>query len=151
MKKIIIYGVLLLVVLFLPLRGVDVGKLLPVEVIHIYKEEDMILIRTDVDASGRGATLGEAIHNLKGTTPGIIFMDTADYLLIDETAEEEIEGLKEYLKSSIRVCRTEREVDLTEAAAFLSVHKPGAKLRHLSEDKLTMECLQVEDGKMILK
>ena len=76
MKKIIVYLLLLAAVLLLPVQGTDVGKLLPVEVLQIYKEEDSVVLTTDVGASGVGATVDAAIENLKATAAGIIFLDT---------------------------------------------------------------------------
>ncbi|MBR4291462.1 MAG: hypothetical protein IKT52_12620 [Oscillospiraceae bacterium] len=150
MKKIVLYVLLLGATLLFPVQGEDVGKLLPVEVVQIYKEEDRVVIATDVGASGTGATVKEAIENLKATSAGIIFLDTADYLLFDESAKEEIGQLETYLKRSVRVSASDGEIDLHEAAAFLAVHQPAARLKSYKEHNKT-EILTKEAGRMILK
>lgn len=150
MKKIIIYSLLLGATFLSPLQGEDVGKLLPVELIQIYKEADSVVIATDDGAGGTGATVRDAIGNLKATTAGVIFLDTADYLLVDETAAEEVTVLTEYLKPSVRVCASVGEIDLKEAAAFLKVHRPQIKLSAYDGGQNT-EVLTVENGRLILK
>lgn len=150
MKRIAIYILLLAAAVLMPVEGTDVGKLVPVEVIQIYKEADAVVIATDLGESGSGAAAEEAIENLKATTSGIVFLDTAEYLLIDESASEEVIQLKAYLKPSVRVCYAAGETDLNEAAAYLNVHKPRIKLKTY-ETGTAAELLMVENGRMILK
>ena len=150
MKKIIIYVLLLSAVLLLPLQGTDVGKLLPVEVLQIYKENDTLVLKTDVGASGTGATVDAVIRSLKETAAGTIYLDTAEYLLVEEGAKEAVPELKDHLKYSIYVCGTDGKADLKEAAEFLPVHRPSTRLKdYISWQEL--EFLAVEDGRMILK
>lgn len=150
MKKILIYMLLLGAAVLMPIQGEDVGKLLPVEVVGIYKTEDTVVLVTDVEATGEGDTVEAAIKNMKATTSGIIFLDTADYLLIDETAKEEAVALSEYLKPAVRVAVTEGSIDLKEAASFLSVHKPETKMKAYQHTGKT-DILAEENGKLILK
>lgn len=150
MKRIVIYALLMVTALVLPIQGVDVGKLLPVELVQIYKEEDTVVITTDVGAAGTGLTVKSAVENLKATTSGIIFLDTADYLLIDETAQEEALELAKYLKPFVRVCDAAIDVDLRDAAMFLGVHKPKARLKD-QQGQYKTEILTIENGRMILK
>ena len=150
MKKIILYVLLLGVVLMKPHRGEDVGKLLPVEVIKMYKIGETLVIDTDPGATGKGATVDEAVANLKNTAAGVIFLDTADYLLIDETSKDAVPALELYLKPAVRVCEVEGEVDLKKTSEFLSVHRPSAKLKD-KQGGMASEILMMEDGRLILK
>lgn len=150
MKKIILYAALLGAALVLPVQGTDVGKLIPVELLRIYKEGNAVVIATDLGETGTGATVEKAIENLKSTAAGIIFLDTADYLLVDGSARAEGTALKKYLKSSVRVCISTAELDMEKAAAYLSTHKPETKLRDYEHDG-TYAVLTMENGRMILK
>lgn len=150
MKKILIYVLLLSVVLLLPMQGTDVGKLHPVELVYVYKEAETVKIITDTGDMGEGATAKKAIDDLKATTAGIVFLDTADYLLINENSKEVIEKIKPKLKPSVRVCVLHIDADLTEAAEFLSVHKPQLRLKDTGENS-DMEILTIENGRFVLK
>ena len=150
MKKILLYILLLAAAVAIPQQGTDVGKLLPVEVVRLDKAGEQVRISTDVGAGGVGATVKDAIENMKATTAGEIFLDTADFLLVTESGQEELAAIKEQLKPTVRVCAANGEIDLKDAASYLAVHKPSLQLRQCAaEDKLPT--LEEENGKIILK
>ena len=149
MRKIIWYILLLGTALLFPVEGVDVGKLIPVELIQLNREGDRLLISTDAGVAGAGATIETAIQNMNATAEGIVFLDTADYMLVTESAERDVEAMKTYLKSSVRVCGQNVEVDLKEAARYLRVHKPRQRLGDW-EDTTEAELLTENDGKLML-
>ena len=150
MKKLLLYILLLGAAVILPVEGTDVGKLLPVELVQLDKIGETVVISTDVGATGTGETVEAAIHDMKSTTAGIVFLDTADYLLVTESAMEEVESIKEHLKPSVRVCIQHVEMNLKDAAAYLSVHKPGHSLRSY-QGAQSLQILSEEDGRVILK
>ena len=141
MKRILIYIAALAVLGLAPIKGTDIGSLHPVEVILICRDGDNVLLYTDTGDWGKGTDGISALKNLKETTPGTIYLDTAEYLLIAEGSEEIAEQLRPVLKKSVRICMAEKEVDLKEAALFLPVHgnlpklkgwNPGAELSKLT-------------------
>lgn len=150
MKRIAGYVLVLLVAVAAPMRGSDVGKLRPVGVIQIYKEGESLVIATDSGDSGIGATLQDAFENLEDTTPGVIFLDTADHLLISWEAVPEIKELQRYLKPSICVCIARQQIDLNLAAEYLQVHHPGIKLKDDRSLKTAPELIQ-ENGRLRIK
>lgn len=150
MKKSIIYVLLLGALFLFPLQGEDVGKLLPVELVYLHREGDVVVITTDTEAAGAGKTVNAALDNLKATTAGIVFLDTADYLLVDENAVSDVDALKNHLKSSVRVCKSVPDVDLKEAAVYLAVHKPQMKLKEYSAN-VGIQQLIIENDRMELK
>ena len=150
MKKILLYILLLGAALILPVEGTDVGKLLPVELVQLDKMGDTVVISTDAGATGTGETVKAAIRDMEKTAAGIVFLDTADYLLVTESAMEEVESIKEHLKPSVRVCIQHVEMNLKDAAAYLSVHKPEHQLRSC-QDPQSLQILTEESGKVILK
>lgn len=150
MKKIVLYILLLGAALLLPVEGEDVGKLLPVEVVQLDKTGDTLVISTDADAKGTGTTMAAAVQNMHATADGIVFLDTADFLLVTDAAKQHVEDMTEYLKPSVRVCMLRSEVDLKEAAGYLRVHKPQQHLRDW-ETAVGAEYIDEEDGRMILE
>ena len=149
MKR-ILYAAVLAVALLVPERGTDVGKLRPVGLIQIYKEGAQICITTDTGDSGWGSSVESAIQNLKDTTPGIIYLDTADYLLVSKTALEEWKILGQYLNASTKVCLAEPDVNPAEAAEYLKVHEISTKVGVVGDFR-DIEVLENVNGRMLLK
>ena len=150
MKRIAVYAALLASTLLFPMRGMDIGKLRPVGLIQLYKEAGKVFVVTDTGDSGRGKTVDEAFGNLEDTTSGVIFLDTADYLLISETAKDAAMELGQYVKPTIEICIAEKDIDPVKAAEYLAVHHPEVKLRDENAFR-TAQKLTQENGRMILK
>lgn len=141
MKRIVIYIAVLALLTLAPVKSAEIGKLRPVEVVVVHRQEDMLVLSTDTGDVGSGTDALAALENLKATTPGTIYLDTAEYLLLTEGAEDAVQQLRNVLKKSVRVCMADSVVDLKEAAKFLPVHgnlprlkywKAGDKLPRLS-------------------
>ena len=128
MKRIPIYIILIGMVFFAPVDRVDVGTLQPVEILAISKEEGMNVVRTDTDDMGIGKTVEQALDDLKQTAPGVIYLDTAEFLLIEKGCEQEAESLKQWLRKTVRVCSTQGNIDLKDAVKYLRAHGGFPKL-----------------------
>ena len=129
MKRILLYIVILAAVLLVPVQPSNIGQLLPVQIVSVAKQREMVILRTDLNNTGEGTTVKEALRDLKDKAAGMIYLDTAQYLLVEEELFSEIEELKEVLKPSIRICTMEGVVNLTEAVAYLDVHGQLPKLK----------------------
>ena len=121
MKRVIIYSCILILLLFSPVTKLDVADLEPVEVVYLYKESGNTVLQTDTDAKGKGEDVLAALDDLRQTTSGVVYLDTARYLLIAPDALEQAEALRRELKGKIRVCMA-ADVPLDEAAAYLHTH-----------------------------
>ena len=135
MKRIIIYIGILALLLAAPVESADIGKLIPVQVVSIRKENDWVILETDTEDVGMGASAEQALKNLKDTASGVVYLDTAEYLLIGKDTQEEAEALRDSLKRTVRVCEIAKPVDLAEAARFLSVHGKLPKLKTWEKGK----------------
>ena len=82
MKRIPIYIILIALVFIAPVRRVDVGTLEPVEIIAVSKERGMTVVRTDTDDVGIGKSIEQALEDLKQTATGVVYLDTAEFLLL---------------------------------------------------------------------
>ena len=122
MKRIILYLIILTLTLLVPVDQLDVAKLRPIEVIYVYKEENQVVLRTDTRDLGVGANAAQALADMRSTSPAVIYLDTAEFLLIGENAGAAAEELRGELKESVRLCAARGEIDLSLAAAYLAVH-----------------------------
>ena len=122
MKRLIFYILITALVLWLPVQGSDVGKLRPVQAVWVYKENDWLVIQTDTGDIGIGETVGQALKNMEDTTSGVIYLDTADYLLLSKDTEDAAVELQKVLKPKTQMCYAESEIDIKEVGRFLSAH-----------------------------
>lgn len=129
MKKLMMGLAVAAVLLFPSREGTELGKLLPVELISVSREESRILVRTDTGSRGEGASFQEAVEELGLHAPGTVCLDTADYVILDPKVPWQ--ELTPILRPSTEVCYGENVEDLAEAAAYLRIHSPDASLRDL--------------------
>lgn len=123
MKRILLYAGILAVLFAAPVERLDVGKLRPVQVVWVYKEDDWVVIQTDTGDVGIGETAQQALKNMEDTTSGVIYLDTAQYLLLSKDGDDAVEELRNALKPKTRICHAEGEIDIAEAGKFLSSHE----------------------------
>lgn len=149
MKRILIYIAVIVALYFAPVKGADIGNLHPVEVVLVYKEADQVVIATDTEDVGKGTDGLSALENLKATTPGTVYLDTAEYLLIGEDAQDVAEQLRGCLKKSVKVCMADKSVKLTDCTKYLSVHGRLPRLKDW-ETGDNLPYLQVFDERFLL-
>lgn len=149
MRKLLVYIAIIAAALVIPMNRTDVGRLIPVEAVFIYETEGGIVLETDTGDAGIGETVGEAVQNLKDLAPGIIFLDTADYLLATPGLNDKLEEIGAYLKESVRVCLAENGIDVSEAAVYLAAHQPKMSLKVAKTTEIKQK-LQDIGGKIIL-
>lgn len=147
--KVLLYIVILAAVLLVPTRGTDVGKLIPVEVIAVSENRGLITVRTDTGDTGEGNTLAEAFSDLKDTASGVIYLDTAEYLLLEPGTENAIPELQAQLKGNLRICTAPEDISLEGAAKYLSVHPSEERLNKVETEKIPF--LSEENGRYQLK
>lgn len=146
-NRIVLLGVAL-VLLLLGRNGTDIGQLQPVEVVQLYEKNGLLFLETDTGDVGWGLTVDEAVKKLKETTPGQIYLDTADYLLIEDGLGEYLPALRSYLKKGTGMAYGPEEVNLEDAVAYLRVHRPTENVGNSCNP---VERLVFEGGKIILK
>ncbi len=150
MKKLVIYLLLLAATVALRPESADIGKLRPVQLVSVYREDEWIVVETDTEDLGRGIDVDDAIRNLKETTAGVIYLDTADYLLVREDIQTLIPQIANHLKGKVRVCITEGGIPLTDASEYLAAHPPRSQIQDWKSGK-PLETLQQERERIILE
>lgn len=129
MKRIYLYAALLATLTLAPKSTADVGELLPVELISIYRVGSEIHVETDLGLRGLGESLEDAMKDLRSMAPGKVFLDTADYLILAPETLDLAPELLKTLRPATQVCLG-LHTD-AGAAQFLSAHAPGVTLAEL--------------------
>ena len=114
----------------LPHPARDIAKLEPVQLVYIYKEMDHLCIETDTDHRGAGRDILEAAADLRSKADGEIFLETAEFLLLEEDVTVTADFFT-LLRPGAGVVYTGERPDLTAAAEYLSIHPPEHTLREL--------------------
>ncbi len=144
--KTVIYALILALMLLAPVKGLNVANLEPVEVVYLRMDDDRVCIQTDTKAVGFGETALKALENMEERTPGVIYLDTAEYLLVDPNALAYVEELRHKFKGKVKLCAAV-DVDLSCAAEYLETH---GNLPQMKSWK-TGDSLPLWNGEKILK
>ena len=114
----------------LPHPARDIADLKPVRAVYIHMEGRTLHIETDTGDSGAGADLTEACADLRSKADGEIFLDTAEFLILDPKVPI-TEAFYSLLRPDCRVTFTDAAPDLEKAAAYLAQHPPKLTLARL--------------------
>ena len=131
--------------------GEDVGMLQPVQVVAVKIVGEEVQLLTDTGSCGIGLTVREAVTNMKETSPTSVFLDTAEYLLVEPGAERWLSPLRDYFRPSCHVCFTADAVDLEQAGKFLQLHEPKFTLTDYEAGQRTIPYLISEKGRLKLE
>lgn len=146
LKRWIIYLVVVLL-LSTSFRGTDIAKLAPVEVVWLSESEGEVYLETDTGVSGKGDSVQGAYNNMKASAPGMIFLETADYLILQNGDEHLIAKTYDLLRPTCKVCSAQRIPDMESVASFLSAHKPDLVLRQYRVQQEALPALEEKDGR----
>ena len=149
MRKWIVYILIIGVVWVVPTERMDVGKLRPVQVVSLYRENGQIVIETDTRDRGAGLTPTQALADLEDTTPGVIYLDTAQYLLVAEDALDLPEAFRGELKQSVQMCLQQGKIDISETAQYLSAHGQMPRLKNWKRG-VALPTLRVKNKRLFL-
>ena len=134
---------LALVVLMLAPRGTALDDLEPVRVVRIWTSAGETVIETDTGAGGAGKGLTEAVQNMQDSASGVVFLDTAEFLLLPEPIPD-AGALTAFFRPACRACIAEGEMDLASAGEYLQIHMPGTQLRDVDAKKKPLQILKFE-------
>ena len=135
MRK-LLYAALLVPLFFVPLNRVNIADLLPVEAVAVYMDGEQVVLETDTQHKGAGETAEEALAALKENTPAVVYLDTAAYLLVSADALDQVESLRPYLRSSVKVCVCQGAGRVQAAVQYLEVHGDLPTLKTWKKEKV---------------
>ena len=125
MKKLFCLTIILVILTgtnSLPFRGTDVGKLHPIEVLYVEWVEGQCEISTDTGITGRGRTVEEAAADLHRVTPGYVFLETANYLLLSSQTETAPEDFWPFVRPACLLYLCDEKPKLESVADYLKSH-----------------------------
>lgn len=134
----------------LPFSGTDVAELQPVEVIRVWSGHGLVGVETDTGDSGQGMDVASAIEDLKASTAGQVFLETAEHLIVTEEALPLLPELAEYMRPACTICLESGSADLEAAAGFLGAHEPEMKFRDFTAGENAIPTLLTQEGRMHL-
>ncbi len=144
-------AVLLVLLLgLMPFSGTDVAQLEPAELLYVTHRAGTVQVETDTGSMGMGKSLEAAIADLKKTASGQFFLETVDYLLLGQEAEQLMDGLYSYLRSGCAVCYGVGVEDLGAATAYLRIHQPDFTVRDYRAGSRTVPTLQLQEERLYL-
>ena len=114
----------------LPHPSRDIADLKPVRAVSIYMEGRSIHIKTDTGDSGAGPDLTEAYEALKSGADGEIFLDTAEFLILDPDVPI-TEETYEIFRPDCKVIFLNVQPDLEKAPDYLAQYPPKLTLAQL--------------------
>lgn len=150
MKKLLLAAAVLLAFAALPSPGTELGQLHPVSVLLVDREERQVTVRTDTGQLGTGETLTAALRELRETTPGHIFLDTAAYLVLQGQAKSLLPELQQLLRPGVRVCTADDPTDAEQLADFLKTHSPNVRLSDIAPET-PLQNIHSMEGRLILE
>ena len=147
MKRCFIYAAALALVIWSPFGGMDIGKLSPVETVWMEQRGDGVYLQTETGEAGCGRNAQEALENVRSGSSGIVFLETADYLILKAGCESLLEQLADVLRPSCMICTANQMPDLQTATAFLSTHEPNLTHRQWQAERCALPHLTEQEGR----
>ena len=114
----------------LPHPARDISKLDPVQTVYLYMEGTRLHMETDTGDHGSGKTLPDALSDMKANADAEIFLNTAEYLILDPQVPI-TQDLFTLLHPTCKVVFSTEKPDIPAATEYLSVHTPKTTLAHL--------------------
>ena len=125
--RICAYTSILIILIFVPLKRIEIAYLKPIEAIWMYKFDKCVVLMTDTGDVGEGIDVVDALQNMKVKSSGIIYLDTARYIFISESAAEQVSDIKNLVRNSAKVCKWNGEGSIATALEYAKAHKMGVK------------------------
>ena len=93
--KILVLAAFLGALGLLPFRSTDAAKLLPVKTVVVTKSGDSYTVDVGAGVKALGRSLTEALRRLREEVTGVLFLPTAEQVVLTEPAEEAAEAVAE--------------------------------------------------------
>ena len=119
----------------LPHPARDIARLEPVRAVYLYMEQGLTTLETDTGTTGTGPDLQSAYADLKNNADREIFLDTAQFLILDPHVPI-TEPIFEIFRPDCKVVITNARPDLKKSADYLSQHPPKQNLAQIRAAKI---------------
>lgn len=114
----------------LPHPATDIARLKPVRAVYLYLDRGGLSMETDTGDSGSGADLTEAYLDMRSRADGEIFLDTAEFLILDPSVQI-TDAFYGVFRPTCAVVRIESKPDMETVCGYLSAHRCETTLAYL--------------------
>ena len=135
------------ILLFFSGAGTQVEELKPVSLLCVRKEAGEVCLETDGGDLGRGKDFSSAVGDLGLSSAGTVFLDTTEYVVLEEQGAECLKDLYEVLRPAAEVCLGVGNLSPETAAAYLKAHSPEVTLGELRTGEGKLPLLTVREGR----
>ena len=118
----------------LPHPARDIARLEPVRAVYLYQKDGLTTIETDTGTTGSGEDLESAYAALRNNADREIFLDTAQFLILDPHVPI-TEPIFEIFRPDCKVVITNTRPDLKKSPDYLSQHPPRRTLAQIRAAK----------------
>ena len=118
----------------LPFRATDAAKLLPVRTVIVTKSGERYTVDVGAGVRAVGRTLSEALERLREEVTGVVFLPTAEQVIVTEPADDALEAVAEEtaFRPAAGIYRTpETAPDAEAVGAYLDSHASNVTLLDL--------------------
>ena len=119
----------------LPHPARDIAGLEPVRAVYLCQKDGLTTIETDTGTIGSGADLESAYAALKSNADREIFLDTAQFLILDPYVPI-TEPIFDIFRPDCKVVITDARPDLKKSSDYLSQHPPKQNLAQIRASKI---------------
>ena len=91
-----------------------------------------------------------AIENLEQTTPGHLFLDTVQTLIVRPDAQFLLDDFRQQLRPDVRVCQSADALDMEQVGQYLGEHAPETILSDADADT-ALPTLHCTEGRCMLE
>ena len=131
------------ILLRLPHPARDIAGLEPVRAVYLCQKDGLTTIETDTGTTGTGADLETAYAALRNNAHREIFLDTAQFLILDPHVPI-TEPIFEIFRPDCKVVITTTRPDLKKSSDYLSQHPPKRNLAQIRADKIQPSALSTQ-------
>ena len=124
------------------LGGVRLTEFCKEHNLYLYMDGAAMTIETDSGDSGTGADLEAAYADLRNNADREIFLDTAEFLILDPNVPI-TEDFYELLRPTTQVVCSAEKPDLETISDYLAIHPPGVTLAKLRANEF---CIPAKGG-----
>lgn len=127
--------------------GTELGHMKPAELILVDVENPFVIIKTDLGDEGKGSSFQEAAENMQEKSDGILFLDTAEKIVVSEKALYLLPELEDIFRPAAEVYLGSGAIKPDQAAEYLSARKGNVTLGMLKTGKGRLPVLLAEKGR----
>ena len=116
-----VYIIIIISLLFVPLKRVKIEHLIPVKAVAVYEYEGGVAIELDTGLKGSGKNVFAAFDSLVQNAPAVVYFKTGEYLFVEEDISD-IALIRKQMKNTVKVYKCNAAGRVAEVVSYLDAH-----------------------------